>query len=190
MNTPYIDINLKKIANFLRKKSGLNILFPRRDISQNILSIELPSREVTDSIKELLGSSFTKLIYDGGTIPANFFVLESGIIEAYFPNALKTGTLLFSNSPSITTIVFDKLEQLNYQFAFQNSSLKNLIIKSNTLCTISSTLVANNLFALKELKVYVPSELLDTYKAATNWTVYKDRIFPISDYYQEEEENK
>lgn len=190
MSTPYIDINLKKIANFLRKKSGLSVLFLRRDISQNILSIELPSREVTEPIKELLGSSFTKLIYDGETIPYNFFDLESGIIEAYFPNALETGAYLFKDSPSITTIVFDKLEQLSAPTAFQDSSLKNLIIKSNTLCVIPSAFVADRLFALKELKVYVPSELLDTYKSATNWTVYKDRIFPISDYYQEEEENK
>lgn len=190
MSIPYIDINLKKIADFLRKKGDLNALFPRKDISQNILSIELSSREVTEPIKELLGSSFTKLIYDGETIPSNFFNAETGIIEAYFSNALKTGTYLFQGSSSITTIVFDKLEQLNSQYAFQGSSLKSLIIKSSTLCTISSTLVANKLFSLKELKVYVPSELLDTYKAATNWTVYKDRIFPISDYYQEEEENK
>lgn len=186
MGISYIDNNLKKIANFLREKNKNIIgLLSRKDIIQNIAITNFSSREITEPLKELLGSSFTKLIYDGTTIPSLFFRNEDGIIEAYFPNATRTGTYLFQNSRSINTIIFDNLSQLNSQYAFSGSSLKNLIIKTPSVCSISSSLVANAIFSLKNLKAYVPDELLSSYKSATNWTVYKDRIFPLSDYYEE-----
>ena len=31
-----------------------------------------------------------------------------------------------------------------------------------------------------DLKIYVPDESVDAYKAATNWVAYEDKIIPIS----------
>ena len=69
-------------------------------------------------------------------------------------------------------------------YAFYNSkNLKSLIIRSNEgVIALGSS---SGLDACTNLTVYVPDELVDSYKAATNWSVIADRIRPISEYVEE-----
>ena len=64
-------------------------------------------------------------------------------------------------------------------------NLFSVILRNEKLSNLSST----NAFANTPLGagygwIYVPDELLDTYKAATNWSSYEDQILPLSDYPQ------
>lgn len=63
------------------------------------------------------------------------------------------------------------------------SNLAHLIVRSTT---VSSLVNANALSGTKIASgfgaIYVPADLVDTYKAATNWSTYSAQIFPISAY--------
>ena len=44
-----------------------------------------------------------------------------------------------------------------------------------------------NVYGAKDGRIYVPDELVDTFKAATHWSYYADLIYPISEYIEGEE---
>ena len=62
-------------------------------------------------------------------------------------------------------------------YAFANSSLTTLTISTPSVCTIESTSLPNvsNITA-----IYVPSNLVNTYKTASNWSTYSSKIQAIS----------
>ena len=75
-----------------------------------------------------------------------------------------------------------KLKVIKKQ-AFNYASQDTLIIRSNTVCTLQSVDgFANSKVARKTGFVYVPRDLVDAYKSATNWTVYASQIRAIEDF--------
>lgn len=67
--------------------------------------------------------------------------------------------------------------------AFRNcSKLKKLIILSNTLCTLENVNAFNATpFESATGYIYVPDNLVNTYKLATNWNTFADQIKGISE---------
>lgn len=74
-------------------------------------------------------------------------------------------------------------------------SLTALIIRSETICTLGNTNAfsycyhilgtrnsTHNPSGLKDGYIYVPDDLVDSYKSATNWSTYADQIKPLSEY--------
>lgn len=67
--------------------------------------------------------------------------------------------------------------------AFWKAPLETLIIRSETLCALADTrALGNTPISSGSGYIYVPSALVDTYKAATNWTAYSAQIRAIEDY--------
>lgn len=68
--------------------------------------------------------------------------------------------------------------------AFANvASLAHLIIRSETVSVLSATsALTGTKIASGTGAIYVPSELVDSYKVATNWSTYAAQIYPISAY--------
>ena len=65
-----------------------------------------------------------------------------------------------------------------------------LILRSNTLCTLAN----KNAFTSTRIAggagyIYVPSALLEEYKAATNWSNYANQFRAIEDYPNLDNEN-
>ena len=78
----------------------------------------------------------------------------SSLTEASFPNAISIGISAFQNCSSLTTIYVG--------------------INISTVCTLSSTNAFTNCTSLTN--IYVPASLVDSYKSATNWSSYADKI--------------
>ena len=63
------------------------------------------------------------------------------------------------------------------------SALLTLILRSETLCTLANkNALSNTLIASGTGYIYIPRSLVDSYKAATNWSTYADQIRAIEDY--------
>lgn len=67
--------------------------------------------------------------------------------------------------------------------AFRNSAIEALIMNNNSRATLANT----NAFDKTPIAsgtgyIYVPSALVEDYKAATNWSTYADQIRAIEDY--------
>jgi hypothetical protein len=63
------------------------------------------------------------------------------------------------------------------------SSLETIILRSSTMCTLSATSIFTNTPIESGTGfIYVPSALVDTYKSATNWSVFASQFRAIEDY--------
>lgn len=83
------------------------------------------------------------------------------LVECDFPMATKINTYAFASCTELTTV----------------------ILRSNTMVTLTN---ANAFYSTKIADgtgyIYVPAELVDSYKADSNWSVYANQIRAIEDY--------
>lgn len=130
---------------------------------RNIESISLP--ELT-SIEQAY--SFT---YCQSLTSVNLPKLTT--VPGYSFNACNALSVL--DLPSLTSIA-------NYGF-YNATALTTLILRSETMCTLGTTnpFYNTNIFR-KTGYVYVPSALVNTYKADSAWSTYADQIRAIEDY--------
>ena len=89
----------------------------------------------------------------------------------------------FARCSNLAKIDFDVLEEMQDTDFYQCSALTTVIIRSPAVCTMSDS----DAFKSTPIEsgtgyVYVPAALVDSYKAATNWSVYADQIRAIEDY--------
>lgn len=66
---------------------------------------------------------------------------------------------------------------------YQTESLKALILRSESLCTLANTnAFTSSAIASGTGYIYVPAALVDSYKTATNWSTYAAQIRALEDY--------
>lgn len=102
---------------------------------------------------------------------------------AIFPAVVTLGSQAFRGCSQIKKFDFDCIEEFEDSVFYQCTNLDTLIIRTDK--------VANNLGAntIRSTKIdggtgyiYVPSALIEEYKAATNWAAYADQFRAIEDY--------
>ena len=103
------------------------------------------------------------------------------------PNCRSIYSSAFGKCSSMTTAVFDSCRTIGgYAFAscFQ---LTALYLESTSMCTLSASTAFNSTpiggysgIAGQYGSIYVPSELLSSYKAATNWVYFSSRFKRIA----------
>lgn len=126
------------------------------------------------------------------------------------PSVESMGNYCFQQCTSLTSIALPSLTTANsyaftksslakidisspctfYSYAFsEDSALTSLILRSSSsLCTLAgvnafnSTPVANDTTADTVGYIYVPSNLIDSYKTADNWSTFADHFRAIEDY--------
>lgn len=123
---------------------------------------------------------------------ANLPVLESVSQEAfmncrtmeeiYAPMVLTIGAMGFYWCEKLTKMDFTRLEKIG-RSSFSSTGIATLIIrKTDGICTLEN----KNAFTGSPIEqrtgyVYVPDELVEQYKAATNWSTYAAQIKPLSE---------
>lgn len=131
---------------------------------------------------------------------------DSGLQSVDFPLVESTGNYIFQECSSLSAVSMPAVKQLgNSAFrdckalykldfpvltqigttTFLNSALSVLILRANSVCSLAGT----NAFTSTPVAtgggfVYVPAALVDSYKAATNWSTYAEKIRAIEDYPQ------
>ena len=129
--------------------------------------------------------------------------VNTGIQQADFPLVTTMGNSCFNMAKSLTSANLPLITALPAE-AFRNStiqtadfaavtninrtaftdctSLETLIIRTPSVCVISDISVAlrGSKIASGTGYIYVPDNLVDSYKAATNWVALANQIKPIS----------
>ena len=115
----------------------------------------------------------------------NMQELINGNIEELSDRALTSiGNYAFYNCTSLTNIDLPVCTSISSS-AFNNCTSLTSIKLANTskICTLSnSNAFKNTAIANKAGYIYVPDELVEQYKKATNWSVYASQIKPLSAY--------
>ena len=89
----------------------------------------------------------------------------------------------FSYCTALTRIDIPAVTSIASQAFYRCSSLNTLILRSDTMCTLTGT----NAFVDTPIAngtgyIYVPASLLNEYASATNWSAMADQFRAIEDY--------
>lgn len=126
-----------------------------------------------------------------------------GVLSVSFPKVTKVNASAFGLCPSLTQVDFPLLEylgdsafqyclvlthldlpKLNYieMMGFYYSSLTTLILRNPQVCTLCDNMSFDGTpIKSKKGYIYVPDELVEQYKVATNWAALASQIRPISE---------
>lgn len=106
------------------------------------------------------------------------------LISVEFPMVTRVGTQAFQNCISLKKADFNVLARINIWAFNVCRALEALIIRTNSVCILGGiNAFANNSGIMAGTGyVYVPSTLVNDYKAATNWSTYAEQIRAIEDY--------
>jgi hypothetical protein len=97
---------------------------------------------------------------------------KCGLTSVVFPSLTSCGGVAFRNNPMVLAD-FHVLASLLYRVFQQCQNLTTLILRTNSVCTLTNTNVFDDTpFASDGTggTVYVPSALIESYKTATNWS--------------------
>lgn len=102
------------------------------------------------------------------------------------PNAYFSSSCAFQDCTNLKTVVLPKITQLSTQGFYNTPNIEALILGNpDTVCTLAATNVFQNSAISKGTGyVYVPKNLVDSYKAASNWSTYAAQIRAIEDHYR------
>ena len=115
------------------------------------------------------------------TIGDNCFYTTKHLISANLP--LVTSLPIDSFRLSIIqTADFAAITNINRTAFTDCTKLETLIIRTSSVCVISDISIAlrGSKIAAGTGYIYVPDNLVDSYKAATNWVALANQIKPIS----------
>lgn len=162
-----------------------------------LTNLELPN---VVSIKDFSFANCTDII--SIHLPKAQFARGNGGV---FQNCIKLKNINIQSSINVGSTVFYncyELEELNLPLvnyigglAFYNCrTLKKLVLRINTICKLNSTNAFDGCYhilgtvdatynpeGLKDGYIYVPDDLVEDYKVATNWAIYASQIKPISE---------
>ena len=112
----------------------------------------------------------------------NYVFANSGVGKLVLPVCTSLGNYTGQGSRMGVIDITNNISIASNKFA-NAYGLCHLILRSSTMCSMGSTNALNNTgIANSRGWIYVPSDLVDTYKAATNWSTYADRIVSIDEY--------
>lgn len=126
-----------------------------------------PERVENDVVTSIRGQAFY-----GGSFSAPTYV--------YFKNAKSVGRQAFMNCRSLVEAYFDSVTSIEADAFYLCQSLNKLVIRTPIVCTLLGKLT-NNAIASGTGFIYVPDNLVEQYKGATNWSAHASQIKPISE---------
>lgn len=175
-----LDSALTGIADAIRGKTGENGKLTLDSMPDAIRGIQTADTSNEDGIVQRTISG----VYANDRVTqigAYAFRECVGLTGINFPNVVSIGTQAF-RSCSLTSVDFPLVASIGTYVFSDCSALTSVVLRASTVCNLQSA----NVFTGTPIEsgtgyVYVPDELVDSYKSATNWSVYADQIRPISE---------
>ena len=105
----------------------------------------------------------------------------SRLVNANLPKITNLGVADFYGCSALKVLDFHKLTQISPANALTNcTGLQKLILRNNVVVTLAGAF-SNNSIQKGTCLIYVPDDLLDSYKTATNWSTYANQIKGLSE---------
>lgn len=168
----YLGINLFSNWYYAPRKGGL--------FGANLNEVKTVENGIFSGCKKLKSVNAPNL----KNISYDMFYNCDSLQEAYFPNVeTMNGGNGFRSCEALQKVVFDKLETMSNSDFNSCKILKDLIIRTPKVCVLSGKMSTHcTSFYDGTTTVYVPDELVEQYKVATNWVNHSDIIKPLSEY--------
>lgn len=125
------------------------------------------------------------------------FYMCKRLVDVHLPSVTRLKANCFLSCSSLVSLKLPSITRLDI-YALRSFNLKALVLSASTICTLSDTRALEDCYHIlgtvnqtynpngdKDGYIYVPDELVDSYKTATNWSVYASQIKPLSEYVEE-----
>lgn len=166
-------------------------------------------RDINTPVSKYLAKTMTTYESETATKVAQYAFYQATNLQTVDTTATTIEQYAFSGCTNLESVTTNGTSGVNIgQYAFQScsklelvdlkntgantiganafasvASLTHLIIRSETVSALSATsALTGTKIASGTGAIYVPAELVDSYKAATNWSTYAVQIYPISAY--------
>lgn len=134
------------------------------------------------TFNKLIDKSITTVTEDmlsGGTSISDYsFSYCSSLVSVFIPSSITNiGEAAFYYCSSLVSILIpSSITNIGYSAFSQCVLLSNVTVKSVTPPTLDGSIFFNTPL---NLVIYVPSESVETYKSASGWSTYANKIQPI-----------
>lgn len=117
------------------------------------------------------------------TIGGNAFYECANLTEVKFPLLTEIPYNGFASFKGVVKADLPSLTRVRSNGFYKCTALETLILRSSSVVTLASgTTFTSSPIANGTGYIYVPSALVDSYKAATNWANFADQFRAIEDY--------
>lgn len=150
-----------------------------------IQSLIMPNLETLGESRIFSESSLQEVTLEKCTsIPESTFYYCRSLKKVTLPQAVSIGESSFSSCGSLELIDLYSATSIGNDAFFGCSLNKGLIIRTpGQVCTLENS--DEFYYAASSFKIYVPDDLVEDYKVATNWVNYANKITPLSEYVEE-----
>ncbi len=129
----------------------------------------------------LTSLNFPKVTSLGEEVFAETLVKE--IYQSDFPSLTKIDDQAFKGMTELARVDFSNITSIGEKAFNKCSSLMTLILRNSKVVTLEGE---EEWFADTPIEagtgyIYVPDDLVENYKTATNWSTYADQIKPLSE---------
>ena len=174
-NTAITNVDMPKLKNFTTGYYA-NIFTN----CKNLESVNLPILEKVGGAMFQGCNKLTYLKLPMLTATATSCFVMSGLRKIVLPNLVTHGGGAYSSNTVLGIIIGDKITSIGNQ-AFSNGyalQVRYVVIKATTPPTCGTNILNYN----RNPKIYVPDESVDAYKAATGFSTYASKIYPITQF--------
>ena len=153
------------------------------DVNVNVPSNEVElakQKAITDSI---INRRITACVNDTVTLLGLYaFAYCTSLMKIRCDAVERLSNYSMRNCTSLTEARFDSVTTIGNQVFDSCTALEKLILASSTLCNLGNA----NSFRDTPIEngtgyIYVPDDLVASYKTATNWATYANQIKPMSE---------
>lgn len=124
-------------------------------------------------------AAVTEDMLSGGTSISDYsFSYCSSLVSVFIPSSITNiGEAAFYSCSSLVSILIpSSITNIGYAAFSECVLLSNVTVKSVTPPTLDGSIFFNTPL---NLVIYVPSESVETYKSASGWSTYANKIQPI-----------
>lgn len=173
---------LTGIADAIRAQLGTEQQYTPESMAAAIGSIQGGGEDsaTVDALiqRSLAGSFFNRTAtFVGTNAMSNITKLE----KVYMVSATELAGSAFSSCTSLIWAAFDSLNVINSS-VFAGTKLQILVLRNANVCNLTSARAFDGApIASGGGYIYVPDDLVEQYKVATNWATYANQIKGLSE---------